>query len=56
MNKCKCHHIPENSFFTLEHIYNWEYIIDAIRIIDDIGNIYNFNEFIFLYYFTKIKS
>ena len=53
MYKCKCHNIPNEGKFIIDKEYYWSYVIDAIYVIDDIGEKVYFNDFTFLWYFTK---
>ncbi len=53
MNICKCHHIPRIGDFAIGKEYQWQYIIDAIRVIDENGAEISFSEINFLWYFNK---
>ena len=54
LKKCRCHHIPKEGCFQIESEYEYSYIIDGIIVIDDNGNRFVFNDYTFLWYFTKL--
>ncbi len=54
MDKCKCHHIPKEGCFQIGAEYEYSYIIDGIIVIDENGNMFVFNDYTFLWYFTKL--
>ena len=54
MGKCICHHIPDEGYFQIGTEYEYSYGIDFISVIDDNGKRIYFDEFTFLWYFTKI--
>ena len=54
MNKCRCHHLPFEGSFQLGVEYEYSYGIDFIGVTDDNGNSIDFNEYTFLWYFTKL--
>ena len=54
MDKCRCHHIPKEGSFIVGAEYAYSYIIDGIIVIDDNGNRVVFNDYTFLWYFTKL--
>lgn len=54
MNKCRCHHIPQKGCFHIGAEYQYSYIIDGIYVTDDNENRIDFDEYTFLWYFTKL--
>ena len=54
MSKCRCHHIPDKGCFQIRNEYEWLYGIDFIGVTDDNGKIVYFDEYTFLWYFTKL--
>lgn len=50
----KCHHIPKEGNFKVGAKYEYSYIIDGIYVIDDNGDSFDFNDYTFLWYFTKL--
>ena len=54
MDKCRCHHLPKEGSFKAGVEYKYSYIIDGIIVIDDNGNRFVFNDYTFLWYFTKL--
>ena len=54
MNRCRCHHIPKESCFQIETEYEYTYVIDGVYVIDDNGYRVDFDEYTFLWYFTKL--
>ncbi|MDE5884074.1 MAG: hypothetical protein K2H29_03225 [Oscillospiraceae bacterium] len=54
MNQCRCHNLPFEGNFQLGAAYEYSYGIDFIRVTDDDGNSIDFNEYTFLWYFTKL--
>ena len=53
MNLCKCHHIPPEGTFIRGNTYCWTSIIDGIQVLDENDNKIDFDEIIFLWFFTK---
>ena len=53
MFKCKCHNIPSEGKFIIGNEYDWSYVIDAIYVIDEDGKEVFFNDYTFLWYFSK---
>lgn len=54
MNKCRCHHTPKECCFQIGIEYEYSYIIDGIYVVDDNGDKFSFNDYTFLWYFTKL--
>lgn len=54
MSKCKCHHIPSEGSFKIGAEYGYSYIIDGIYVIDDNSEKACFNNYTFLWYFSKL--
>lgn len=54
MNLCRCHHIPDTGNFKIGNHYQWTYLIDSISVTDDNQKTIYFNEYTFLWYFTKL--
>lgn len=51
----RCHHIPKEGNFKVGAEYEYSsYIIDGIYVIDDNGDSIDFNDYTFLWYFTKL--
>ena len=50
----RCHHIPKEGNFKVGAEYEYSYIIDGIYVIDDNGDKFYFNDYTFLWYFTKL--
>lgn len=50
----RCHNIPKEGNFRVGAEYEYSYIIDGIYVIDDNGDSINFNDYTFLWYFTKL--
>ncbi|WP_295088525.1 hypothetical protein [Ruminococcus sp.] len=54
MDKCQCHHNPKYGCFQIGAEYQYSYIINGICVIDDNGDRYYFDDYTFLWYFTKL--
>lgn len=54
MNLCRCHNRPSKGSFQPGAEYKYSYGIDFISVMDDDGNSINFDEYTFLWYFTKL--
>lgn len=54
MNLCRCHHIPNMGIFNIGNDYQWTYLIDGIYVIDENAKNICFDEYHFLWYFTKL--
>lgn len=50
----RCHNIPKEGNFKVGAEYEYSYIIDGIYVIDDNGDSIDFNDYTFLWYFTKL--
>lgn len=50
----RCHNIPKEGNFKVGAEYEYSYIIDGIYVIDDTGDSIYFNDYTFLWYFTKL--
>lgn len=50
----RCHNIPKEGNFKVGAEYEYSYIIDGIYVIDDNGDRIDFNDYTFLWYFTKL--
>ena len=50
----RCHNIPKEGNFRVGAEYEYSYIIDGIYVIDDNGDSIDFNDYTFLWYFTKL--
>ena len=50
----RCHHIPKEGNFKVGAEYEYSYIIDGIYVVDDNGDSIDFNDYTFLWYFTKL--
>lgn len=50
----RCHHIPKEGNFKVGAEYEYSYIIDGIYVVDDNGDSFDFNDYTFLWYFTKL--
>lgn len=50
----RCHNIPKEGNFKVGAEYEYSYIIDGIYVIDDNGDSFYFNDYTFLWYFTKL--
>ena len=50
----RCHNIPKEGNFRVGAEYEYSYIIDGIYVIDDNGDRIDFNDYTFLWYFTKL--
>lgn len=50
----RCHHVPREGNFKVGAEYEYSYIIDGIYVIDDNGDSIDFNDYTFLWYFTKL--
>lgn len=50
----RCHNIPKERNFKVGAEYEYSYIIDGIYVIDDTGDSIYFNDYTFLWYFTKL--
>ena len=50
----RCHHIPKEGNFKVGAEYEYSYIIAGIYVVDDNGDSFDFNDYTFLWYFTKL--
>lgn len=50
----RCHNILKEGNFKVGAEYEYSYIIDGIYVIDDNGDSFDFNDYTFLWYFTKL--
>lgn len=50
----RCHNIPKEGNFKVGAEYEYSYVIDGIYVIDDNGDSFDFNDYTFLWYFTKL--
>lgn len=50
----RCYLIPKEGNFKVGAEYEYSYIIDGIYVIDDNGDKFYFNDYTFLWYFTKL--
>lgn len=50
----RCHHIPKEGSFKVGAEYEYFYIIDGIYVVDDNGDSFDFNDYTFLWHFTKL--
>ena len=56
MKYCRCHNLPKEGRFIIGKVYKWSYIIDATFTIDEDGRKIYFNDYVFLWYFTKLND
>lgn len=50
----RCYNIPKEGNFKVGAQYEYSYVIDGIYVIDDNGDSFDFNDYTFLWYFTKL--
>ena len=46
--------MPKEGNFKVGAEYEYSYIIDGIYVVDDNGDSFDFNDYTFLWYFTKL--
>lgn len=53
MGKCRCHHVPNKGSFQIGAEYEYSYGIDFIGVTDNNKKRIDFDEYTFLWYFSK---